>query len=78
MQGKSIDSSMATYVNENYQYKTTVYGNELWVKKDPRSGLAVNSQPGLVGEITSEQRVAFPEMVRPSQKHAKPMPWADQ
>jgi hypothetical protein len=78
MQGKPVDSSIATYVNENYQYKTTVYGNELWVKKDPRSGLAVNSQPGLVGESTSEQRVAFPEMVRPSQKHAQPMPSADQ
>jgi hypothetical protein len=78
MQGKSLNSSMATYVNENYQYKTTIHNIELWVKKDSKSGVVVNSRPDLVREITSEQRVAFPEMVRSSQNHAKPFPSADQ
>jgi len=78
MQGRSLNPSIATYVNENYQYKTTIHGNELWVKKDAKSGLAVNSRPNLVGETTSEQRVAFPEMVRSSQNHAEPIPSADQ
>jgi hypothetical protein len=72
MQGKLLNSPLAIYVNDNYKYKSKIYGNEIWVKKEAESGLVVNGRPNLVGETTSERRVAFPEMVRSSQNHAKP------
>ncbi len=78
MKGKPLNPQIATYVNENYQYEITIYGNELWTKKDAKSSRDVNSRPDLVGEIKSEPRLAFPEVVRPPQGQAKGVPKSDQ
>jgi hypothetical protein len=61
MHGKPLDLAMATYVNENFQYKTMIYDNEIWVKKDTNSDRGDHSRPDLVGEIASKHRVAFPD-----------------
>ena len=78
MQGRPLDPTPATYVNEHFRYKTTIDNYEIWVKKDVNSAPDVDTEDDPAWETASEERVAFPEIVHSSQFHARAVPGACQ
>ena len=76
MQGRPLDPTPVTYVNENFKYKTTIDDYEIWVKKGVKSAPDVDTGDDRVGGTATEERVAFPEIVHSPQSHAKAAPKA--